>query len=102
LAVAPPARADVGDVSVQQQNADGQTVSTQDYVVANLAPETIGDPVTQGATTVTITNDTLEPINVTAASGDPEIPPGQSLKIEICMSAGFCMTILEVVLPDGV
>jgi len=95
------ASADVGDVVVRQMDASGHTVCTQNYVVANLTPNTIADNVCSGAVTATVTNDTLEPINVMAAA-DPEVAPGLSLKIEICMNAGFCLQILEVELPEGV
>jgi hypothetical protein len=102
FAAVPAASADVGDVLIHQDNAAGQVISTQDYVVANLTPETILDAVTPGATSVTVTNDTLEPINVTGIYGDPEVGTGLTLKVEICMNAGFCMVIVDTELPGGV
>jgi hypothetical protein len=68
------AQANIGDILVQQQDSSGHTVCVQDYLVANLTPETIDDSLCAGVTTVRITNDTFEPITITAV-GPPASSP---------------------------
>jgi hypothetical protein len=96
LVMTPAASADVGDVLVQQMDASGQTVCTQDYVVANLtAPETITDQTCPDATTAKITNDTLEPINITNGPSDPEVPELEIIIITLTLT-------FNVEIPPGV
>jgi hypothetical protein len=98
LTLAPSASADVGDVLVQQMNASGQEVCTQDYVAANLTEETISDQACVDAATAAITNDTLEPITVSITSDPQTIQPGGSYEINIILlSATF-----NIELPGGV
>ncbi|MBW8803361.1 MAG: hypothetical protein JF587_05815 [Catenulisporales bacterium] len=60
------AHADVGVVVVQHMAPDGSVLCTHDYLAANLlAPHTFTDRGCEGATSMRITNDTLEPITVT-------------------------------------
>ncbi|WP_330299049.1 hypothetical protein [Streptomyces sp. NBC_00503] len=78
---APAAHANTGDILVQQYDAAGQLVSTQDYLVANLlAPKTIHDPITNSAVTdIKITNLTLQPITAKLESTNTSttITPGK-------------------------
>jgi hypothetical protein len=97
LIAAPAASADVGDILVQQVNASGQTVCTQDYVVANLSPETISDQTCAAATTAEVTNDTLESITVSTVSDPTVVGHSLGAAISLIDSVYFNMS-----LPGGV
>lgn len=93
LASAPSAHADVGTIPISEVDASGNLVCVQDETVANLlAPETLIVPMCAGATTVRVTNDTLEPIVVTVQSGS------RAASSETTIGVGYEVNIIVITL----
>ncbi|MFI8770368.1 hypothetical protein ACN9M0_39460 [Streptomyces sp. R-07] len=76
------AQANVGNVLIQQYDAAGNTVCTQDLLDLNpLAPYSVTDPICPNVVSERITNLTVEPITDTVGTTTTTIPAGQSVLV---------------------